>query len=69
MNRQARVLHTKFGENFPCLFQDGGAVIRRNPRLERDFDSAAVARFKRDMHVGSNFRAPMDNVTERKTET
>src|SRR5467141_291921 len=59
MNRNPRVLHSEFAENFSRLFQDRRPVIRSNPRLQRDLDAAAVTRFKGDVHVRPNFFAPM----------
>ena len=59
MNRNPRVLHAEFAENFPRLLEDRRAVIGRNPRLQRDLDPAAVTRLKGDVHIRPNFFAPM----------
>src|SRR5882762_3690049 len=59
MNRNPRMLHSEFAQNFSRLLQDRRTVIRRNPRLQRDLDAAAVTRLKGDVRVRPNFFAPM----------
>src|SRR5437660_8957773 len=59
VNRNPRMLHSEFAQNFSRLFHDRRAVIRSNARFQRDLDAAAVAGLKGDVHVRPGFFAPM----------
>ena len=51
MNRNPRVFHAQIVDHSSRLFEDGGAVVRRNPRLQRNLDSPALPRFEGDVNV------------------